>query len=146
MTILWIYWKGTGEMKSGPFAKEVKEGEELDRFYGISWRDYGTKTTISHPIPLNRIFAWVRRHWSSLKYRLPKQTTQDLQEKELNMDSWKRGWEAGSRFFIDEVLSDPNQVNDQGIIAISYLIRNELHKVDENLTVKELITLLDEKL
>lgn len=51
----------THALKKIEIRKEIAEGENIPKYYGVAWREINRLSTVTYPIPLNIIFAHIRK-------------------------------------------------------------------------------------
>ena len=73
--------------------KELTEGVEMPRFYGMATYDPRTRTESAYPVPINKVISWGHRAY----WRLA--TVSESRRDAIHEDGRAQGWEESERAF-----------------------------------------------
>jgi len=75
--------------------KEILEGQNITRWYGITFRCFNSENTICHPIPLNYIFRCLYHIYGWLK--CPTVTKQEINNIKIYTKAYKDAYKDVER-------------------------------------------------
>lgn len=77
------------------FFKHIEPGEMLPRAYGVCWKDYSRRETVTCPIPLNIPIAIAYRLWWWAKNPIGTKKRLDYLIVEAESRGYQRGYNEG---------------------------------------------------
>ena len=90
---------GTSSGQRRGIRREIREGEELPRGYGIAYRSFMRDTAIAYPVPFN----WLVRasRWLRWRLKVPR-----LAWQAETLGTYRRGWERGRSDALIDFMKD----------------------------------------